>query len=158
MQFGALAHSCQAEAAFACGPGIESPSVVFDHHGCRPFTTDEQNADVGGLRMLDDVGQRFLDDSIQRCLDFGRQPLVSELRFERDPNFGRFREGLHQSLERRYEAEVVERFRPQLNSQATDVLQRRDYELAQVRRGLTQVTRVGGVFDRSKAEEDRGRP
>ena len=64
---------------------------------------------------------------------------------------GRLDEGLDEPLERRHEAEIVQRLRPQLDRQAANVLQRRHDELPQLRQRRRLVL---GVLDRLEPEQD----
>ena len=105
--------------------------------------------------MLDDVGQRLLDDAVEGGFDVGWKPLADP-RLEVDAHAGLLGEGVAQPLERRREPEVVERLRPQLDSQAAHVVQRLDDLLAHSGQGLDALGVALSLLDRLQAEQHRG--
>ena len=102
--------------------------------------------------MLDHVRERLLDDPVDRGLDLEREPLADRAGLEIDGDAGLLAEALRQTLERRYETEVVEHLGPQLDRQPAHILQRRHHELAQ--RG-NRLGRLGPV-ELLEPEQDRG--
>ena len=82
------------------------------------------------LRVLDDVRQRLLHHPVERRLDLARQPLLAELRFEVEASRSAPRRSRARRSSAGHEAEVVERLRPQLDSQTPHVVQRLEDLLA----------------------------
>ena len=97
----------------------------------------------------------LLHDAIHGRLDFARKAALAELRLEVDVQAARLRERLGKSLERRDEAEVVERLRSQLHREPPDVLERCDDELAEVGDGAAGLVVEPGLVDRAEPEQDR---
>ena len=135
--------------------GGEAAAVVLDHGGDRAAAASEDDADRARLGVLDDVRQRLLHDPVERRLDVARQP-VADVRLEVDAHPGLLGEGVAQALERRDEAEVVERLRPQLDREAADVVQRLHDLLAHGGERFGALLAAPRLLDRLEAEQHRG--
>ena len=77
-----------------------------------------------GLGVLDDVRERLLDDPVENGLDLAREPGLGQARLEVRRDAGLLGEGTREPVERRHEAEVVERFRTQLDREPAHILER----------------------------------
>ena len=127
----ALAHALEAEPVLSRPRGVEPAPVVLDHGRHRAGRPGQHDADRVRLGVLGDVRQRLLDDAVERGLDLGgSRPTPRRLEVDRDARL--LGEALREPLERGDEPEVVERFRPQLDGQPANVLERRDDTFAQV--------------------------
>src|SRR5256885_14664460 len=124
MQLDSLAHADDPHAFLPQVGGVEALPVVLDHHCGSVAAADEQDAAPGGASVLDDVRQRFLDDAIERRLYFGGEPFLAELSLEIDADRRGFRERLREALNRGNQPEVIERLRPKLHCETSDVLER----------------------------------
>ena len=108
----------------AVARALETLPVVLDQHGHGSLSLGKHDADSASLRVLDDVRQGLLCDAVERGLDFLGESLWPELLDEIDLDPGLLAEVLDQALEGRDEAKVVEGFRPELNREAPNILQR----------------------------------
>ena len=135
---------------------VEARAVVLDHGDDGPVLAGEQDADVARAGVLDDVRQRLLDDAVEGGLDFAREPLLAELRLQVDPEPRLLAERGGEPLDRRHEAEVVERGRAQLDRERAHVLQRRDDELAHGRDRGARLVAPDRLLERLQPEQDRG--
>ena len=107
--------------------------------------------DLPGLRVLDDVRQRLLHDAVERGLDLRRRAARRRAAPRARPSMpGLLAKRRREPLERRDEAEVVERLRPQLDREPADVLQRRRRRArAARRRACRAASRLARVLERS---------
>ena len=101
---------------------VESDAVILDDQRDLIGPPLENDLDVAGARVLGDVVERFLRDAVERRLDLrcetiGRQAGGVQLGGDVHPH----RPVLNVVRERRAQAEVVERGRPQLPDQMIDV-------------------------------------
>ena len=107
------------------------------------------------LGVLGDVRQPLLDDAVERGLDLGgKSPHPRCLEVDRDARL--LGESHRQTLEGRGEAEVVERFRPQLDGQPANVLECHDDAFPQVGDRLARAVVRDLVLERLQPEENRG--
>ena len=101
---------------------IEAHAVVLDDQQDVIGAALEDDLDVLRLRVLGDVGQRLLRDAIERRLGLGRQPIVEQSRRVQLGRRCRARRPVLDVVgQRRAQAEIVERGRPELPDEMIDV-------------------------------------
>src|SRR5207249_528334 len=82
--------------------------------------------------------------------------LAAESRLEVDGDPRLLGKRTREALECRYQPEVVEGLRPELDRQSAHVLQRLHHELPQRCTGRTHLLRTRGLLDRLETEQHRG--
>ena len=93
---------------------VEALPVVLDQCGhAVPFFVNTTLIVLACV--FDHIGERLLDDPIEGSFDLRVEPLVAECRLNVNVDCGLLGEGLGKTLERREEAEVVERLRSELD-------------------------------------------
>jgi hypothetical protein len=108
----AVAHADQALRAAAHAAGVEALAVVAHGGDDLIAFTHHAHVDLVGVGVLGDVGQRLLDHAVERDLrgfvELERLDLGVDLQIGALPEFG------GQDLDRRLQAEVRQRRRPQV--------------------------------------------
>src|ERR1700694_1684366 len=128
LQLGPLPHRDQTEVACAVEAGLDGgdvhpDAVVADHSADTLRLEADHHLNHGSVRMLAGVAQRFLDDPEQGGLECPRKPRLLADDAELDVDGRALAEFLHELPQRRYQAEIVERHRAEVEYETAGVVE-----------------------------------